>query len=116
LVGNIISMLVIGVIAGFLGRALLPGKQSMSFIMTMLLGIAGAVAGFFLFTELLGFGDEDSDKFDFSGLPGAVIGSMLLLFIYDRTIGGSDPAPVAGRSDADQAARRERRQERRQDR
>jgi len=115
LVGNIIGIIIIGLLAGFLGRALLPGKQSMGLLMTIVLGIAGAAAGYFIFTELLGIGDND--KFDLGGLPGAVIGSMILLFIYERVVGGSDPAPAvtsgAGLSDADKAARRERRRERR---
>jgi len=112
LIGNIIGIIVVGLLAGFLARALLPGKQSMSVLMTMILGIAGAVVGFFIFTELLSIGD--SDKFDLGGLPGAVIGAMILLFVYERTIGASDPAPAGGQSDADKAARRERRQERRE--
>ena len=116
MIGTIIGMLVIGVLAGFLARALLPGKQSMSFLMTVLLGVAGAVAGFYIFEGIFGWGD--TDKFDLGGLPGSVIGAMILLFIYEKTIGGSDPAPAAGpvgeRSDEDKAARREARRERRE--
>jgi len=84
MVGNIIGIIILGLLAGFLARALLPGKQSMGIIMTIVLGIAGALAGFFIFTELLGIGD--SDKFDLGGLPGAVIGGMLLLFLYERLV------------------------------
>lgn len=88
MIGSIIGAVILGIIAGFLARALLPGKQSMGLVATMLLGIAGALAGYFIFTELLGIGD--SDKFDLGGLPGAIIGAMLLLFIYERIAGGSD--------------------------
>ncbi len=109
LIGNIIGIIIIGLLAGFLARALLPGKQSMGLLMTMLLGIAGAIAGYFIFTELLGIGDND--KFDLGGLPGAVIGSMILLFIYERTIGASDH-DSPGTAGPDAAARRERRRER----
>ena len=84
--------------------------------MTTLLGIAGSFIGYLIFAELLGIGDED--KFDLGGLPGAVIGAMLLLFLYERFAGGSS-TPVAATtptadSAAEQAERRERRRERRE--
>ena len=92
MVGNIIGAVILGILAGYLARALLPGKQSMSFVMTALLGIAGAVAGFYIFEGLFGWGD--TDKFDLGGLPGAVIGAMILLFLYERFVAKSDgPAP-----------------------
>jgi len=110
-ISEIIGAIILGIVAGFLARALLPGKQSMGLIMTMLLGIAGAFVGYLIFTELLGIGDED--KFDLGGLIGAVIGAMILLFIYERTIGArpaTAPAPVTR---ADREARRDNRQRRR---
>ncbi len=82
---EILGIIIFGLIAGFIARALMPGKQSMGIILTCLLGIGGALIGFFLFTELLGIGD--SDKFDLGGIIGAVIGAMLLLFIYNRFVG-----------------------------
>lgn len=96
-ISEIIFAIVLGAIAGFIARALLPGKQSMGLVLTILLGIAGAFVGYLIFTELLGIGDED--KFDLGGLIGAIIGAMILLFIYERTIGAnsSSAAPVAGR-------------------
>lgn len=96
MVGEVIGAAVIGLLAGFLARALLPGKQSMGFFMTILLGIAGSVVGYFIFAELLGIGDDD--KFDLGGLPGAIIGAMILLFIYERFVAsrGGGGAPAAG--------------------
>jgi uncharacterized membrane protein YeaQ/YmgE (transglycosylase-associated protein family) len=94
MVGNIIGAVILGILAGYLARALLPGKQQMGFLMTVVLGIAGAVAGFYIFEGLFGWGD--TDKFDLGGLPGAVIGAMLLLFLYERFVGsGSDTRPAA---------------------
>ena len=49
----------LGIVAGFLGRALMPGKDPMGFFMTILLGLAGSVVGFLIFTELLGIGDDE---------------------------------------------------------
>jgi uncharacterized membrane protein YeaQ/YmgE (transglycosylase-associated protein family) len=58
----------------------MPGRDKMGFIATMLLGLAGAVVGFLIFTELLGIGDDK--MFDLGGLIGAVIGVVLLLVLY----------------------------------
>src|SRR4051794_41877476 len=71
----------------------MPGKQDIGFLLTAVLGIVGALVGFFIFTSVLGIGD--SDAFDLGGLPGAVIGAMLVLFLYERFAGGGGrPAPV----------------------
>jgi uncharacterized membrane protein YeaQ/YmgE (transglycosylase-associated protein family) len=75
-----IGAIILGIVAGFLGRFLMPGKDSMGFIATVLLGLAGSLLGFLLFTELMGIGDNEA--FDLGGLIGAVIGVMLLLGIY----------------------------------
>ena len=79
---TLIGAIILGILAGYLGRAIMPGKQEFGFFMTAILGIVGALAGFFIFTELLGIGD--SEAFDLGGLPGAVIGVIIVLFIYDR--------------------------------
>jgi uncharacterized membrane protein YeaQ/YmgE (transglycosylase-associated protein family) len=75
-----IGAIVLGIVAGYVGRMLMPGKDSMGFIATVLLGLAGSVVGFLVFTELLGIGDNK--MFDLGGLIGAIIGVMLLLGLY----------------------------------
>jgi uncharacterized membrane protein YeaQ/YmgE (transglycosylase-associated protein family) len=82
---EIVGIIILGLIAGFLARALLPGSQPMGIILTCVLGIVGSLVGFYLFTELLGIGD--SDKFDLGGIVGAVIGSMIVLWVFDRFAG-----------------------------
>jgi uncharacterized membrane protein YeaQ/YmgE (transglycosylase-associated protein family) len=77
MVGEIIAAIVIGIIAGYLGRALLPGDDSMGFMATVAVGIVGALVGYFVFTSLLGIGD--SDKFDLGGIIGAIVGTMIVL-------------------------------------
>jgi uncharacterized membrane protein YeaQ/YmgE (transglycosylase-associated protein family) len=72
-----IGAIILGIVAGFFGRFLMPGKDKMGFIATTLLGLAGAVVGWFLFTDLLGIGDKD--MFDLGGLVSAIIGVMILL-------------------------------------
>jgi uncharacterized membrane protein YeaQ/YmgE (transglycosylase-associated protein family) len=89
----VIGAIILGIIAGYLGRLIIPGKQDIGFIMTTILGVIGALIGFFVFTELLGIGD--SDAFDLGGLPGAVIGVILMLFLYDRFAGDDRRAATA---------------------
>jgi uncharacterized membrane protein YeaQ/YmgE (transglycosylase-associated protein family) len=75
-----VGAIVLGIVAGYLGRLLMPGKDKMGFIATILLGLGGAVIGFLVFTELLGVGDDK--MFDLGGLIGAIIGVMILLGLY----------------------------------
>jgi uncharacterized membrane protein YeaQ/YmgE (transglycosylase-associated protein family) len=89
MVGEIIAAIVIGIIAGYLGRALLPGDDSMGFMATVAVGIVGALVGYFIFTALLGIGD--SDKFDLGGIIGAIIGVMILLALYRAYLARSGP-------------------------
>jgi uncharacterized membrane protein YeaQ/YmgE (transglycosylase-associated protein family) len=79
-----IGAIILGIVAGFLGRLLMPGRDPMGFFATILVGLAGSVVGFLIFTELLGIGDND--VFDLGGLVGAIIGVMILLGIYRAVI------------------------------
>jgi uncharacterized membrane protein YeaQ/YmgE (transglycosylase-associated protein family) len=79
-----IGAIILGIVAGFLGRLLMPGKDKMGFLATIVLGIAGAALGFLVFTVLLGIGDNKA--FDLGGLPGAVLGVIVLLWVYRRTL------------------------------
>ncbi len=91
-----VGAIILGIVAGFIGKALMPGKDPGGFIATILLGIAGAVVGFFIFTELLGIGDNQ--MFDLGGLIGAIIGVMLLLALYRAVVGRRHtPATARGR-------------------
>jgi uncharacterized membrane protein YeaQ/YmgE (transglycosylase-associated protein family) len=63
-------------------------------VQTVIFGIVGALVGYFLFTFLLGIGDED--KFDFGGIIGAIIGTMIVLAIWRAVAGrGGEPTPTA---------------------
>ena len=80
-----IGAIILGIVAGFIGKALMPGKDPGGFFVTILIGLAGSLIGFFIFTGLLGIGDND--KFDLGGLPSAIIGTMILLFAYRKIVG-----------------------------
>jgi uncharacterized membrane protein YeaQ/YmgE (transglycosylase-associated protein family) len=75
-----IGAIVLGIVAGYLGRLLMPGRDKMGFIATVVLGVGGAVVGFLVFTELLNIGDNQ--MFDLGGLVGAIVGVMILLGLY----------------------------------
>jgi uncharacterized membrane protein YeaQ/YmgE (transglycosylase-associated protein family) len=83
-----IGAIILGILAGYIAKALLPGKDPGGFFVTILLGLAGSLIGFFIFTELLGIGD--SDMFDLGGLIGAIIGTMILLGVYRGVVGSGD--------------------------
>jgi uncharacterized membrane protein YeaQ/YmgE (transglycosylase-associated protein family) len=77
---QMIGAIVLGIVAGYIGRLLMPGRDKMGFIATIVLGVGGAIVGFLVFTELLGVGDDQ--MFDLGGLLGAIIGVMILLGLY----------------------------------
>ena len=89
-----IGAIILGLLAGYIAKALMPGKDPGGFFVTILLGLAGSLVGFFIFTELLDIGD--SDMFDLGGLIGAIIGTMILLGVYRAVVGrGEGPTRTA---------------------
>jgi uncharacterized membrane protein YeaQ/YmgE (transglycosylase-associated protein family) len=79
---GIISWAVWGLFVGVIARLLLPGKQRLGIVLTLLLGIAGSLIGGFVATEALDI--ADNDEFDFGSFLIAVGTSVLLLAIWDR--------------------------------
>ena len=73
-----IWMIIIGLVAGLLARAIKPGSDPMGWIMTIVLGIVGALLGGFM-AGLIGI-DADGG---FTGLIFSVIGAIIVLFIYE---------------------------------
>jgi uncharacterized membrane protein YeaQ/YmgE (transglycosylase-associated protein family) len=74
-----IGALILGLVAGFVGKALMPGKDPGGLLVTILLGLAGSMVGYWLF-RAIGIGDDD--MFDLGGILGAIIGVMILLGLY----------------------------------
>ena len=87
-----IGALILGLVAGFIAKAIVPGKDPGGLIVTILLGLVGSFVGFLIFTEVLGIGDNQA--FDLGGLIGAIIGTVLLLLAYRGTIGKKDTEAV----------------------
>ena len=94
MIGELIAAIIIGIIAGYIGRALLPGPDPMGFVGTVLVGVAGALVGWVIFTYLLGIGDKD--KFDLGGVIGAILGTMLVLVVL-RAVRGRSKTAAPGR-------------------
>jgi uncharacterized membrane protein YeaQ/YmgE (transglycosylase-associated protein family) len=81
MLGFVLWMLVIGIIAGFLARLLVPGRDPMGFFATVALGIVGSFIGGFLGYVLFGH-DLDEGALQASGIVGSVIGAVIALLIY----------------------------------
>ena len=84
----IIVMAVIGLIAGFLARALVPGDDSMSIPMTIAIGVVGSFVGGFLGWAIFGK-DLSEGALQPSGLIGSVVGAILVLLAYRALTGRS---------------------------
>lgn len=78
---GILAWILFGLIAGALAKWIMPGPDPGGILVTMLLGIAGAVVGGFIGT-LLGFGGVSG--FNFGSFVTAILGALLLLWIYRR--------------------------------
>jgi uncharacterized membrane protein YeaQ/YmgE (transglycosylase-associated protein family) len=85
MVGLIITIIIVGLIAGALARLLVPGRQSMSIPMTILLGIVGSFVGGFL--ARLIFGDNGGGFLQPAGIIGSIIGAIIVLLIWTRVAG-----------------------------
>ncbi len=77
---QILGLIFVGLIIGALARLLKPGRQRMSILMTMLLGVVGAVIGGFL-ASLIGAGDIF--ELNFLGFVFAVIAALLLVGVAE---------------------------------
>ena len=74
---HILWMIIIGLIAGAIAKAIMPGRDPGGFIVTILLGIAGSFIGGML------FGGADNKV----GLIGSIVGALILLVVYRLIVG-----------------------------
>ena len=81
---GIISWIVVGLIAGVLGKLIMPGRDPGGFIVTILIGMAGAVVGGFVVGLLGGTG---ATGFNIWSILVATLGAIILLALY-RLIAG----------------------------
>jgi uncharacterized membrane protein YeaQ/YmgE (transglycosylase-associated protein family) len=82
---NILAWIVVGLVGGSIAKLIMPGKDPGGLILTIMLGVAGAVvAGFIAVAAGISNGVDD---FDIGSIALAVVGSMLLLGIYRLIVG-----------------------------
>ena len=79
---GIIGWIVLGLLAGLIAKAIMPGAERVGLILTTLLGVGGALLGGFLATAL-GLGDPNDEFFDLSTWVAAVVGALLILFLWN---------------------------------
>ena len=81
MLGLILYLLVIGIVAGYLARLLVPGPDPMTFWQTVLLGIVGSfvggLLGYLIFNE-----DLDQGALQAAGIFGSLVGAVIALLIY----------------------------------
>ena len=85
---GIVGWIVFGVIVGVIAKLLMPGRDPGGFIITTLLGIAGAVIGGFIGRAMGLYGENDA-----AGLFVSILGAVVLLFGY-RMIAGRSRIPA----------------------
>jgi uncharacterized membrane protein YeaQ/YmgE (transglycosylase-associated protein family) len=88
---GIIAFIILGLLAGALAKALMPGDDPGGFIVTAIIGVVGALLGGFL-AGVLFDADPMDEFFDISTWLTAIVGSILLLLIYRMIIGRGTPA------------------------
>ncbi|HWO50827.1 MAG TPA: GlsB/YeaQ/YmgE family stress response membrane protein [Ornithinibacter sp.] len=83
---TIVVTVILGAIIGVLARLVLPGRQDISTLMTVLLGIVGALIGSWLWTGV--FNKGDTSGIDWIALIMGVIVAAVLIVIYERVVAG----------------------------
>ncbi len=83
---GIIAWILIGLFAGLIAKAIMPGKDPGGIIITMLIGIAGGLLGGWLGKVIFGV-DSIDGFFDLSTWIAAIMGSVILLALYRLAIG-----------------------------
>jgi uncharacterized membrane protein YeaQ/YmgE (transglycosylase-associated protein family) len=81
---GILAWIIFGFIIGLIARAVMPGKQSMGFVMTTLLCVAGSIIGGLVASAITG---GSATGFHPSGFIGSLIGAIVLLFIAGMVTG-----------------------------
>jgi uncharacterized membrane protein YeaQ/YmgE (transglycosylase-associated protein family) len=82
MIWNLITFIILGLVAGALARMLVPGKDSMSLAMTAVIGIIGSFIGGFL-GYLIGH-DKGEGGLQTSGVIGSVIGAVIVLLVWRK--------------------------------
>ncbi|HKE99708.1 MAG TPA: GlsB/YeaQ/YmgE family stress response membrane protein [Actinomycetes bacterium] len=94
-----VGALLLGFVAGVIARVLMPGDAfrdlsgPMSWVVSLALGLGGALVGYVIFT--LGLGIGDTDIFDWGGILGAIIGTLIVLALAGYFLRRRQPGPAS---------------------
>lgn len=91
---GILTWIVLGLVAGAIGKLLMPGRDPGGWIVTMLLGVAGAFVGGFIGRAI--WGSNGVDGFNMGSIGLAVLGSVVLLFLYRLFVGRRSTTTYTG--------------------
>ena len=94
----VMYLIFVGMLAGFVARLLVPGRDAIGFWWTVLLGIAGSFAGGFVAWALFGW-DEDEGALQPGGVIFSIIGAVLILLVWraiDRRRSPTSTIPGSG--------------------
>lgn len=83
MVWTILGWIVFGLIAGFIARAIVPGKDNIGLLRTIVLGVVGSVVGGLIFGVLT----VGIRGFQPTGWIGSIIGAIVVLIIYNAVTG-----------------------------
>ena len=89
---GIIAFIILGLLAGIIAKAILPGEDPGGFIVTAVIGVVGALLGGFIAGAIFD-ADPLDEFFDISTWITAIIGSIILLLIY-RAVAGRRSGPA----------------------
>jgi len=84
---SLIVWIVVGFLAGFIAKSIMPGPDGGGFILTTILGIVGAIVGGFIGRSF--FDTAAGDGFSLMGFIFAVIGALIVLAVYRLATGRS---------------------------
>ena len=82
---GIIAFIILGLLAGLIAKAVLPGDDPGGLIVTTIIGVLGAILGGFLAGALFN-ADPMDEFFDFSSWLTAIVGAIILLVIYRMVV------------------------------
>jgi uncharacterized membrane protein YeaQ/YmgE (transglycosylase-associated protein family) len=83
---GIIGWILLGLLAGLIAKAIVPGADRAGLVLTTLLGVAGALLGGFVATAL-GWGDPIDEFFDLSTWVAAIAGAAIILVVWNALRG-----------------------------
>jgi uncharacterized membrane protein YeaQ/YmgE (transglycosylase-associated protein family) len=88
MIGFLVGLLIVGVIAGYLARLIVPGEDPLSFWMTLAIGVVGSYVGGLIGWAIFGRDDAIGP----AGIIASIVGAVIVLVAYNALAGRSKPS------------------------